>query len=55
LKSDSLNSELPGGQLGFAILGLMLTLLPNGWGYRMKADPEKLADSVQSEEALIPG
>jgi hypothetical protein len=20
---------------------------PNGWGYRMKADPKKLADSIQ--------
>jgi PAS domain S-box-containing protein len=54
LKSDSLNSELPGGQLGFAILGLMLTLLPNGWGYRMKADPEKLADSVHLKKRSSP-
>jgi len=44
LELDALNTKkLRGGQLGFAILDLMLALLPNCCGYLMNADSNELA------------
>jgi len=44
LELDALNTKkLRGGQLGFAILDLMLALLPNRCGYLINADSKELA------------
>jgi len=44
LELDALNTKkLPGGQLGLAILDLMLALSPNRCGYLINADSKELA------------